>query len=133
MNDEKYLSLAPPEPLELDVGDLYYDEKEKILFSKMSHGLEPYLIFCDEVVTAEGTEYRGEEIPQDRNNAYYLLCRFARRCGDRFDKTTGQRLNGFLETWQWGSLINFTKAVARVKPADFLQAIARQAGKHWLV
>lgn len=129
MNDEKYLSLAPPEPLELDVGDLYYDEKEKILFSKMSHGLEPYLIFCDEIVTAEGTEYRGEEIPQDRNNAYYLLCRFARRCGDRFDKTTGQRLNGFLETWQWGSLINFTKAAARVKPADFLQAIARQAGK----
>lgn len=125
----KQIEVQKPDFANLEEGDLYYEPDFRMLFVKKAHGLEPYMYDCDEVPTIDGYDYAGTQIPMDRNNIYYLFARYVRRCSDRFDKYSGQRLPGFLETWQSFTTFKILGGCMRLKSENFLIAIARQGGK----
>ncbi len=121
--------IRKPKVIDLAVDEMYYEEKYKILFIKRKWGLEPIMYDCDIIEHMDSYEYSGVEIKPERTNLIYMFIRYVQKCGDRYDKISGIRQYGFLETWQWNSCIKFLLGAGRMKSEDFLQAVARQGGK----
>ena len=125
-------TVSKPYVKTVEVGRAHYDEESRVLFLKHQWGLEP-TAYDVKIVNEDGRlVYKGVEIEPNLEDELFLFLIFIRRCSERFD-INGNRLTGFLETWQWNLAINEIRDLASLSQKDYVVAIARQAKVNWSV